>query len=104
MKTRSENRVKAGSKMRPARSENSRSIELHIGQLVLHGFAHPDRRVIAESIARELRTLLTNEDFANATSFTADRINGETFQLSHNRQRESAGENIARAIYGGLRP
>src|SRR6266487_2046782 len=80
-----------------------RSIELHINELVLHGFAPADRRPLAESIERELRTLLTNEDFANATSLTVERTAGDSFQLEINRRHESAGTNIARAIYRGLR-
>jgi hypothetical protein len=80
-----------------------RSIELHINELVLHGFAPADRRPIAESIEHELRTLLTNEDFANATSLTVERIAGGSFQLETNRRHESAGTNIAREIYKGLR-
>ena len=80
----------------------SRSIEIHINELVLHGFAHADRRPIAESVERELRTLL-NEDFSNATSLAVARIAGGSFQLESNRRHESAGTNIARAIYGGLR-
>ena len=79
------------------------SIELHINELVLRGFAPADRRPIAESIECELRTLLTNEDFANATSLTIERIAGGSFQLEINRRHESAGTNIARAIYRGLR-
>jgi len=81
----------------------SRSIEIHINELVLHGFAHADRRPIAESVERELRTLLMNEDFSNATSLAVARIAGGSFQLDSNQRHESAGTNIARAIYGGLR-
>ena len=80
-----------------------RSVELHINELVLHGFAPAERRPIAASIERELRTLLTNEDFAIATSLTVERIEGGSFQLEINRRHESAGTNIARAIYRGLR-
>jgi hypothetical protein len=80
-----------------------RSIELHITELALHGFAQADRRPIAESMERELRRLLTNKDFANATSLTIERIAGGSFQLETNRRHESAGTNIARAIYRGLR-
>jgi hypothetical protein len=80
-----------------------RLIEIHIKELVLHGFVPADRRPIAESIERELRTLLTNEDVANATSLTVEQIAGGSFQLEINRRHQSAGTNIARTIYKGLR-
>ena len=86
-----------------SRSASSPSIEIRINQLVLHGFAHADRRPIAESIERELRVLLTNQDFTATDSFTVEQVTGGSFQIESKRRNESAGANIARAIYGGLR-
>ena len=103
MKTRSDRKTNAAGEMRKVRSHNPRSIEVHIGQLVLHGFSHSDRRPIAESIERELRSLLTQEEFSNPTSLEVDQINAGSFQLESSGRSESAGANIARAIYGGLR-
>jgi hypothetical protein len=103
MKTRSDRQIKTERELRKARSRNPRSVEVHIGQLVLHGFSHSDRRPIAESIERELRALLTQEEFSNPIALEVDRINAGSFQLENKRRSESAGANIARAIYGGLR-
>jgi hypothetical protein len=103
MKMRSEKHIEVNHELRKARSDNPRSIEVQIGQLVLHGFAHSDRRPIAESIERELRSLLTQEEFSNPISLEVDQINAGSFQLENKRRSESAGANIARAIYGGLR-
>jgi len=103
MKTRTDKQITPKREVRHTRSTNPRSIEVHIGQLVLHGFSHSDRRPIAESIERELRALLTQEEFSNPVSLEVDQINAGSFQLENKRRRESAGANIARAIYGGLR-
>ena len=75
------------------------SIEVHINELVLHGFPAADRRPIADAIERELSGLLTHEGLPAADSFDTEFHNGGTFRAG----RESAGANVARAIYGGLR-
>jgi hypothetical protein len=104
MKTPSDRQINAGCAVAKRRSPAARSIEVHIGQLVLHGFAPSDRRPIAESIERELRSLLSQEEFSNSNSLEIDHVNSGSFQLENNRRSESAGANIARAIYRGLRP
>jgi hypothetical protein len=89
-----------GSNIRPA---SSPSIEIHIRELVLHGFAHADRRPIAEMIERELSALLAHKTFSVERSFKVAHLDGGAFQLESSKRHESAGTNIARAIYGGLR-
>ncbi len=100
MKTRSNLPIKAP---RADRSQTSRSIELHVGELVLHGFSQADRRPIAESIEHELRALLTRDELSVPNSLHIEQINGGSFEVQSPQRHQSVGANIARAIYGGLR-
>jgi len=93
-----------GPRRDPKTPPRPRSIEVHIGQLVLHGFTYDDRRPIAEAIERELTHLLTDKGSSLEVSFEVQRINAGEFQLERNGRPESSGTKIARAIYGGLRP
>ena len=54
-------------------------------------------------IERELISLLVHEPFPVERSFKVARIDGGAFQLESKRPQESAGANIARVIYGGLK-
>jgi hypothetical protein len=85
------------------RRTRGRTVEVHIRQLVLHGFSHADRRPIAEAIERELSRLLSNQTLPIDSSFQTPRVDGGSFQLEANTAHESSGRNIARAIFGGLR-
>lgn len=79
------------------------TIELHIQELVLHGFAPADRRPIADAIERELHTLFTREGLPAGRSFEIASLNGGSFQIEQATRQQSAGANVAHAIYGGLR-
>jgi hypothetical protein len=80
------------------------SVELHIEELVLHGFAPGDRYVIGDAVERELARLLSEEGVpislrsANAT----DEIRGATFNSAHNAKPPTIGRQIAQAIYQGF--
>lgn len=84
------------------RSVSSRSIEVHIDELVLHGFSQADRRPIADAIERELSALLACDGLPVARSFEIEHLNGGTFRVGETARPESAGASVARAIYGGL--
>lgn len=79
-----------------------RSIEVHIEELVLHGFSPADRRPIADAIERELSSLLAREGLPAEQSFEIGRVNGGTFRIGEKQRAGSAGKGVARAIYGGL--
>jgi hypothetical protein len=81
----------------------SPSIEVHIEELVLHGFSQADRRPIADAIQRELSSLFTQDGLPAERSFEIERLNGGSFRVAENSRSESAGTGVARAIYGGLR-
>jgi len=84
------------------------NINLHIEELVLHGFAPGDRYTIADAVERELSRLLT-EDFADPgyssllTSNTGPaRLDAGSFQVDALSKPNSIGTQIAKAVHGGL--
>jgi hypothetical protein len=89
-----------------ARSQNSAgAINVHIEELVLHGFPPGDRHRIGEAVQRELTRLFTEERTppALAKSAEIDRVNAGTFQTTATPNPETTGAQVARAVFGGLR-
>jgi hypothetical protein len=80
-------------------------IDLHIEELVLHGFAARDRHKIAEAVQIELTHLLSAQAQANFLkgSISLERINGGAFKVQAGGKPQSAGIEIARAVFRSLR-
>ena len=82
----------------------SPSVELHIEELVLHGFPSGDRHRIGEALQRELTRLFTEESTPSlAKSAEIDRLNGGSFQTTGTARPEATGVQVARAVFGGLK-
>lgn len=81
------------------------NIELHIEELVLHGFSPGDRYNIARAVERELSMLIgdkgVSQDFVNNGEI--ERLDGGSFQVLSDSKPESTGAQIARAVYGGMK-
>ena len=79
------------------------SVDLHIEQLVLHGFAPQDRYLIGDAVERELTRLLTKQ---HAPAITQDaetsHIDGGAFEITPGSNAETMGVQLAQVIYGGL--
>jgi hypothetical protein len=94
---------------RPAIPNSRQSVELHIDELVLHGFSPSDRYPIADAIQRELTRLFIQEGLPPSVAVEGEvaRVDGGAFRVAasgtQESRQESAGERVARAIYGGLR-
>ncbi len=84
---------------------NRQNIELHIEELVLHGFSPGDRHSIAEAVEHELTMLITErgvpQDMINGGEIA--RLDGGSFQLAQGSKPEVIGAHVARAVYGGMR-
>jgi hypothetical protein len=80
------------------------SIELHIEELVLHGFAPGDRYVIGDAVERELARLLSEEGIPISlrSESVMDEIRGATFNAAHNAKPPAIGKQIAQAVYQGF--
>jgi hypothetical protein len=80
------------------------SVELHIEELVLHGFAPGDRYLIGDAVERELAWLLGEQGIPislrseNAT----EEIRGATFNMLPEAKPPVIGQQIAQAVYGGF--
>jgi hypothetical protein len=86
-------------------------VELHIEELVLHGFASADRHRIAEAMRMELARLVSAAGQVEALKNqpTLERgcggnIDGETIHIQAGEKPEAAGTRIARAVFGTMRP
>lgn len=76
-------------------------IEMHIEELVLHGFPPGDRLRIGEAVERELARLLgvrgLPPSFAQGGQISL--LDGGTFEATSREQPEIIGARVARAVY-----
>ena len=80
------------------------AIELHIDELVLHGFAASERHAIGAAVERELARLIGGQGLTPAIerSGTRGRVDGGAFDLAAGAPADAVGTQIAQAIYAGL--
>lgn len=80
------------------------NIELHIEELVLHGFSSADRHAIGEAVQRELTRLLTEQGIhpALGKGYETARVNGGSFSMQQGAKANTIGEQVAQSVYGGL--
>ena len=81
-----------------------RRVELHIEELVLHGFAAGDRHRIADAVREELERLLGERGVPPVLTQAGEvgAIDGGTISLAPRPGTGAAGVAVAGAIYGGL--
>lgn len=79
-------------------------VELHIEEMVLHGFAPGDRHRIADAVESELAELFTNRDVPPSLMQSAEfaRLDAGTFNVASNAKAGAVGGQVARAVYEGL--
>ena len=80
------------------------SVEVHIDELVLHGFEPAQRYTIGDAIERELTRLFTDHGAPMAITHDVDiaHLNGGAIDVKPGSNGETAGIQLARIIYGGL--
>jgi hypothetical protein len=80
------------------------NIELHIEELVLHGFAPRERHLIGETVERELARLFAEggvpPSLARDSEFA--HLDGGAFEVRSGFGTEAIGARVAQAVYGGL--
>jgi len=87
---------------------NRPQIELHIEELVLHGFERSDRYPIADAVERELSRLLAAQFVEQggpsslAHSAESAHLDAGAFHVAANSKPDSIGVQIAQTVYGGL--
>jgi hypothetical protein len=82
-----------------------RPIDLHIEELVLHGFAPEDRYRIGEAVRDELMRLLESGGLPEVREANSEvtRAAGEEIYVRPGTLPAEVGGAVARAVYGGLR-
>jgi hypothetical protein len=78
------------------------SVELHVEELVLHGFAGSDRYMISDAVERELTLLLTNKVLMRSESSAEAFLDGGEIHLRPGFSVRQVGEEIGRSIFAGL--
>ncbi len=81
-----------------------REIELHIGELVLHGFPPGDREAIADALRGELARLFAQHGLPPSLAAGAEigHADAGAFDLRSGSRADVVGTQIAGAIHGGL--
>ena len=79
-------------------------IELHIEELVLHGFGPADRDAIGDAVRRELSRLLAEGEVpaAWACDSQTPALDGGSFEAAPGPTPDTVGTQIAQALHGGL--
>lgn len=80
------------------------NIELHIEELVLHGFERGDRAAIGEAVRAELGRLLGEREMSPllAGGGEVGVINGGAFNVRPDAKAGTIGTQIANTVHGGL--
>jgi hypothetical protein len=80
------------------------TIQVHIEELVLHGFHPNQRHQIGEALERELARLFGERGVPGPfrESATIEDLNGGLFQMKSRSKAEAVGSDLALAVYGGL--
>jgi hypothetical protein len=77
------------------------NIELHIEELVLHGFEPGDRHRIADAVERELDRLFTQQGAQSqlALSNEIGHLDAGAFEVTAGSRPEMIGAQVAQALY-----
>lgn len=78
------------------------NVHLTIDRLVLHGFERVNRGRLHAAVVSELSRLLADGDLAHVRD--AGPLNTAPIRAASNTSAAALGKQIARAIYGGMKP
>lgn len=84
--------------------DTQHAVELHIEELVLHGFAPQDRYRIGSAVEAELACLFTEQGVPSSLTRSGEmaHLDGGKFEVAPGSTAEAIGDQVARALYGGL--
>jgi hypothetical protein len=79
-------------------------VELHIEEMVLHGFAPGERYNISDAVERELERLFSEQVAPSQLSLSAEIVDldGGSFEVAQGSKPEVIGSQIAQALYERL--
>jgi hypothetical protein len=92
-----------GDRRLPAKT--ARAVEVHIEELILHGFAPGDRHAIAEAVEHELAQLIGQGQLpiSHGNPVALKQVDAGTFQVKANSRPANNGTQIARLVFRGMR-
>lgn len=81
------------------------AVEVHVEELVLHGFAPGDRAGIAAAVERELARLLARDGVPEAWRRPGERerLDGGAFRHTPDAPRRRTGAAVAREVWKAVR-
>src|SRR5215218_1319437 len=81
------------------------SVELHIEEIVLHGFEAAGRYAVGEAVQRELARLFAEEGLPPAFTHDAEvtRVNAGTFAMNVDSDARWIGAQVAQSVYRSLK-
>jgi hypothetical protein len=79
-------------------------VELHIEEMVLHGFAPGERYNISDAVERELERLFSEQGAPSQLSMSAEIVDldGGSFEVAQGSKPEVVGSQVAQALYERL--
>lgn len=84
--------------------DGNTNLNLHIEELILHGFPLTSRHSIGDATQQELTRLITNRGLPlRGAQGDLSRIDGGSFQATPATKPDAIGTLIAKAIHGGRR-
>ena len=86
----------------PKSSRIQSSIDVHIEELVLHGFAPGDRYAVADAVQQELAQLLQAQGMSSELDGDYNTIDAGSFEVRHGESSAGVGAQVARAVYQEL--
>ena len=80
------------------------AIEIHIEELVLHGFQASDKWSIGDAVKQELARLLGNQKMPALLhrELSADRLDAGSFKVTPNAKPRSIGTQLAQSVHQRL--
>jgi len=79
-------------------------IELHIEELVLHGFAPGDRHAIGDAVHHELTRLLVEQGLDTSSIASGERahVNAGDVHVAPESRPQAVGAQVAQAVHRGV--
>jgi hypothetical protein len=86
-------------------NRDMQDIEVHIGELVLHGFARNDYEGIRKAVEAELLRLISANGIPESiiTQQSYRRVEGVDFNIHNSKNAAHIGSEIAVSVYNGLK-
>ena len=91
----------------PSFGSDDMNINLHIEHLILDGISigHQQKKALKAAVESALKRQLVGQGIASALQFTSDRqvVKGGLISVKNSHKAENIGQQIANAVYRGIK-